>query len=128
MSWFTSITGLVVALGSTFLPDVLLPTSQPPRQAQGAPPVFRVAVNYVESDVIVRDSKTGQFVRSLHAEDFDVLEDGRPQQIATFALVDLSAGDGSPSPDTQPSFLARPCLRCLQMTTRRRVACTCRPR
>ena len=52
------------------------------------PPRFRVEVNYVEIDAVVTDAP-GNFVRDLTANDFEVLEDGKPQQISAFTQVDL---------------------------------------
>lgn len=49
-------------------------------------PTFSAAVTLVTTDVIVRDDK-GQFVASLKKDDFDVLEDGQPQELASFVLV-----------------------------------------
>lgn len=66
------------------------PAAQPqPQPAQGIPPViFRVEVDYVEVDAIVTD-RTGRFVRDLTAADFQVLEDGKPQKVELFSLVDI---------------------------------------
>lgn len=61
----------------------------PPPPAQEPPPVtFRLEVNYVELDAIVTDAQ-GNPATNLTAGDFEVLEDGRPQQITAFSLVDL---------------------------------------
>src|SRR5918996_4607364 len=49
---------------------------------------FRVEVNYVEVDVRVVDDR-GNIVTGLAAEDFEVLEDGRPQKVAAFSFVNL---------------------------------------
>ena len=49
-------------------------------------PTFRVNVDLVTLDVIPR-SAGGQFVPDLAAEDFQILEDGVPQQIASVVLV-----------------------------------------
>jgi VWFA-related protein len=58
-------------------------------RAQQAPGVtFQVEVNYVDVDVVVTDEK-GQFVTGLTRNDFAVFEDGKPQKIDTFSLVDL---------------------------------------
>ena len=58
-------------------------------QAQQAPGVtFQVEVNYVDVDVVVTDEQ-GQFVTGLTRDDFAVFEDGKPQKIDTFSLVDL---------------------------------------
>jgi VWFA-related protein len=58
-------------------------------QAQQAPGVtFQVEVNYVDVDVVVTDEQ-GQFVTGLTRSDFAVFEDGKPQKIDTFSLVDL---------------------------------------
>ncbi|MBI4484906.1 MAG: VWA domain-containing protein, partial [Acidobacteria bacterium] len=59
------------------------PTSAPPQT-----PTFRVRVDYVEVDAIVTDQQ-GQFVRDLKKEDFQILEDRKPQTITNFALVDI---------------------------------------
>lgn len=59
---------------------------QDPRPAPGV--TFQVEVNYVDVDVVVTDEK-GQFVTGLTRDDFTVFEDGTPQKIDTFALVDL---------------------------------------
>ncbi|HTL02303.1 MAG TPA: VWA domain-containing protein [Vicinamibacterales bacterium] len=57
--------------------------------AQTAPEVtFKVEVNSVEEDVRVLD-RQGNLVRGLTRDDFQVTEDGKPQKIATFGLVDL---------------------------------------
>jgi VWFA-related protein len=51
-------------------------------------PTFKATVEYVEVDAIVSD-RQGNFVRDLKKEDFQVLEDGKPQSIATFSVVDI---------------------------------------
>ncbi len=45
-------------------------------------------VDYVEVDTVVTD-KQGKLVRDLKKEDFQVLEDGKAQQITNFTTVDI---------------------------------------
>jgi VWFA-related protein len=45
-------------------------------------------VNFIEVAAVVTDSE-GRFVSSLTRDDFQVLEDGTPQEIAAFTLVDI---------------------------------------
>jgi VWFA-related protein len=59
---------------------------QDSRPAPGV--TFQVEVNYVDVDVVVTDEQ-GQFVTGLTRNDFAVFEDGKPQKIDTFSLVDL---------------------------------------
>ena len=49
---------------------------------------FQVEVNYVDVDVVVTDEQ-GQFVTGLTRDDFAVFEDGKPQKIDTFSLVEI---------------------------------------
>ncbi|HVL68338.1 MAG TPA: VWA domain-containing protein [Vicinamibacterales bacterium] len=49
-------------------------------------PTFRSGTNVVEVTVIVRDAK-GNFVSDLTIDDFEVTEDGRPQQVQTVYVV-----------------------------------------
>jgi len=59
---------------------------------QGAPPqnpqqpTFRVSVDLVTTDVIVRDDR-GQFVSDLKTEEFEVYEDGVKQEIVSLVLT-----------------------------------------
>src|SRR5262245_42659523 len=74
---------LVTALAVAQAPAPAPQTSPP------APEVtFKVEVNYVEEDVRVVD-RDGHFVRGLKQEDFQVFEDGKPQKIQTFGMVDI---------------------------------------
>lgn len=74
-------------------------------------PVFRSAVQVVEVDARVFD-REGKFVTTLTREDFEILEDGVPQQIVAMTLVGGTPGSlgstgslGSPGsvPTLQPS-------------------------
>lgn len=65
---------------------------------QPQPPVFRTGINFVRVDAIVTDSK-GNPVTDLTQDDFEVLEDGQPQKVETFRLVDIPA---VPPPDAEP--------------------------
>ena len=49
-------------------------------------PTFRSGVTLVTTDVIARGER-GQFVADLTRESFTVLEDGQPQRIESFAMV-----------------------------------------
>jgi len=49
-------------------------------------PTFRSGVTLVTTDVIARGER-GQFVADLTRENFTVLEDGQPQRIESFAMV-----------------------------------------
>ena len=53
------------------------------------PPItFRAEINYVEVDARVLDAQ-GKFVPGLTAGDFQVIEDGKPQQVTAFSLVNI---------------------------------------
>jgi VWFA-related protein len=57
-----------------------------PAAEQAAQPTFRVAVDLVTLDVIPRDDR-GQFVSDLTRNDFEILEDGVRQTVASLVLV-----------------------------------------
>jgi VWFA-related protein len=52
-------------------------------------PRFRSGANLVSVDVIVRD-RAGQIVKGLTAADFELREDGRPQDISTFTFQEIA--------------------------------------
>jgi VWFA-related protein len=68
----------------------------PPPPPQGRPPepsvaggrqaTFRTSVDLVTNDVIVRDG-AGQFVADLKKDEFEVFEDGVPQEVTSLVLV-----------------------------------------
>src|SRR3954463_14008813 len=76
----TVILGAVIAAGSL---SSASPTAQQPQS------VFRSRLNVVSVDVIVRD-KSGAVVRNLTASDFEVREDGRPQDIKNFSFEEIT--------------------------------------
>jgi VWFA-related protein len=100
-----------VALGS-MRGDAQQPQQQPPPPGQTQPPqgdqppaaqqppIFRAGINFVRVDVIVTD-KTGAAVTNLEATDFEITEEGKPQKIETFKLVQLDGGL-MPGPDGPP--------------------------
>jgi VWFA-related protein len=61
----------------------------PQQNPQGPPSVtFQVEVNYVDVDAIVTDEQ-GNFIGGLTRDDFEVFEDGKPQKIDMFSLVEI---------------------------------------
>jgi VWFA-related protein len=54
--------------------------------AQGSQPTFRVNIDLVTMDAIVRNNQE-QFVADLTKDDFEILEDGVAQQVTSFTLV-----------------------------------------
>ena len=55
------------------------------QQQDEAAPKFKLNVNQIQVPVIVTDAK-GHRISGLKAEDFEVLEDGTPQQILSFNM------------------------------------------
>ena len=83
----------IAAIAATLA--LLLPSPQPSlgqtsgQDSQGANTpqagyVLKMNGELVLTNVVVRDSKTGEIVTGLQRTDFTVLENGKPQQIATF--------------------------------------------
>jgi VWFA-related protein len=60
----------------------------PAPDAQQPAVTFRAEVNYVEVDARVVDAQ-GNFVSTLTQDDFQILEDGKPQQVSVFSLVNI---------------------------------------
>jgi VWFA-related protein len=77
--------------GVLFLvPAALRAQGQAPAPAPAASPdqpTFRVSVDLVTTDLIVRDSKTDQFVADLKNGELEIYEDGVKQDIASLVLV-----------------------------------------
>ena len=74
------------ALTAAFLLLALSEVEGPLAFLTAQQPTFRADVTLVSTDVIPRDN-TGRFVADLTKDNFTVLEDGQPQQIASFTLV-----------------------------------------
>ena len=80
-------TALLLAAACVAFPTAQQPTASAP--AQQPPPVsFLVEVNYVEVDAFVTDA-AGKVITDLTAADFEVLEDGKPQKVASFARIEI---------------------------------------
>src|SRR4051812_14268396 len=62
------------------------PHAQTAVPAQGPTPTFRVSVDLVNSDVIVRN-KRGQFQADLTKDDFELYEDGIKQDLSSFVMI-----------------------------------------
>jgi VWFA-related protein len=88
--WIAS-TG-VVALAS------FLATTSTAQNPPASPAVIRINVNLVQVDAVVTDNK-GKPVTDLKAEDFEILQDGKPQTITNFAFIDVkdSSVRGAPA-------------------------------
>jgi VWFA-related protein len=70
-----------------FAASVSLAAQQPQAPAQpGSQATFRVAIDYVTTDVIARNNQD-QFVADLTKSDFEVYEDGVKQEITSLTLV-----------------------------------------
>ena len=78
---------LVIAL-------LLVPNPAAEFSAQEGPPpaVIQINVGLVQVDAVVTDSK-GKPVKDLKPEDFEILQDGKPQKITNFEYVDLKSGN-----------------------------------
>lgn len=72
---------------------VLLLAVPAAQESSQQPPVFRGGIDAVSVDVIVTDSD-GRPVTDLTAEDFEIFEEGDPQTVSTFRLVETGDGTG----------------------------------
>jgi VWFA-related protein len=63
------------------------PPTQDPQQPQ--PPRIRSGINYIRVDIIVSD-KTGKPVLDLKQDEFKIKEDGKPQSIESFQIVEVN--------------------------------------
>ena len=76
-------------LRAIFLPAIVVGASIFATAQQPAPSAtFQVEVNFVDIDAVVTDER-GNFVSDLTKDDFELLDDGKPQEISAFSLVDI---------------------------------------
>ena len=79
----------VLALSATLgaqAPGQAPAAAAPAPPAQPGKPTFRVAIDYVTTDAIVRNA-TDQFIADLTKSDFEIYEDGVKQEITGLTLV-----------------------------------------
>jgi hypothetical protein len=112
-----STTQRLVALASLIVLPSILPHQEnaPPQSRQAAPYTIRVNVGMVVLNATVRNRR-GVLVSDLVKEDFQVYEDGIPQQIECFRhedipvtvglVIDNSGTMGPKRPEVVPSALA----------------------
>jgi VWFA-related protein len=95
---------------ATWLALVPAHASQAPAAAQPpdrSPGTLRIAVDLVQVDATVTDER-GRNVPDLTAADFQVLQNGRPQTISTFAYVRAGRGPDRPDPGSGAAGPSRP--------------------
>jgi len=82
--------GLALSIAALSAQTPAPATQQPATPAaptqDGAQPTFRVNIDLVTMDAIVRNPQD-QFVADLTKDDFQILEDGVPQDVSSFTLV-----------------------------------------
>ena len=83
---------LALALGAVVFQSPATHAQDP----QGAPTVtFQVEVSYVDVDTVVTD-EMGNFISGLTRNDFELLEDGKPQKIDLFSYVEIPVDKADP--------------------------------
>ncbi|MEO7272607.1 MAG: VWA domain-containing protein, partial [Vicinamibacterales bacterium] len=104
---------IAAIMATAFVSSAPSAEQQPPAPPAGGTPtpapvqspggVFRSRREVVTVDAIVRD-KNGAIVRGLTAADFEVREDGRPQQVLNFSFEEIK--DAAPAPIETADLLA----------------------
>jgi VWFA-related protein len=103
------------SLAAAQTPDARQGPTNPPFPS---PAVFSVSTTLIQTDAVVTDKK-GHQVTGLKPEDFEVLLDGKPQQISNFSYVRLDSptvnqpalsrdAAGNPVPSGAPVSVIRP--------------------
>jgi VWFA-related protein len=94
---------LIVALNVSLLASAFAQQPTPAPVSAPGDEVVRITTNLVQMDLVVTDKK-GRLVTDLRPEDFEILEDARPQQITHFAYVDNepAAAANAPAPAPTP--------------------------
>ena len=81
------------------------PQAPPPQStpAVDQDDVVKITTNLVQVDAVV--TKDGKYVKDLKAEDFEIFEDGRKQEITSFAYIsNLPKTPASATSPAVPSF------------------------
>ncbi|HYX41029.1 MAG TPA: VWA domain-containing protein [Pyrinomonadaceae bacterium] len=76
------------------------PNAQQPSPTPSDEEVVRITANLVQLDVVVTD-KNGNQVTDLQPSDFEILEDGKPQQITHFSYIN-NEPSAQPAPAPTP--------------------------
>jgi VWFA-related protein len=71
-------------------------TPVPAASRQESTPTFRSGVKLIDLDVYVTD-QDGHFVKDLTKDDFEVIEDGKPQDLQAFTFIDLPFETSTPA-------------------------------
>jgi VWFA-related protein len=95
MRRYTSLLATVLAVG--LLVPILAQQPSPPstQQADEDEEVVRITTNLVQVDAVVTD-RDGRHVTDLRPEEFEILEEGKQQEITSFSYV------GAPAPASAP--------------------------
>ena len=99
---YSSIAGcsVRVLLRAIFLPAIaaaIAPLLAGAQQQPAPSATFQVQVDFVDIDAVVTDER-GNFVADLTKDDFELLDDGKPQEISAFSLVDIPVPAAGVSP------------------------------
>jgi len=101
----------VLALGISLCAIALAARAQatltPDAGAQDQPLVFKTKVNLIMVPVVVRDKK-GKTVATLHQEDFELFDQGKPQVISSFSIEKSGGKALPPIPMTGRAPVAQP--------------------
>ena len=110
----------LLALLAAGAPSALAQSSDSNSPSSQSSFILKVRGELVLTNVVVRDSKTGQLIKDLKQSDFRIFENGKEQQIATFdfesvdqasplneATVTGLAAAAKPNPNA-PAMVARP--------------------
>lgn len=112
-------------LVSLFFSTLSLPTIAQEPQIDEEPAV-RITTELIQFDVVVEDGK-GRLVKDLKAEDFEIYEDKKLQEISNFSFIDLApnkTNQTKPTPANQINQKAAPEAKTLQTTPRNQVGRT----
>src|SRR5262245_16787277 len=105
--WSTAVL-VVLTAGLSAQVTVPMKSDKPPQEK----PTFRVQVDLVTNDVIVRDDK-GNFVPDLKKDDFEIFEDGVKQDISSMTVVTGGRVNNvlAPPPPPPPEGIILPATR-----------------
>src|SRR6266536_619241 len=89
MNGFWSTAFLVAGVAGLSAQAPAQPPAQvpPPSAAPQERPTFRVQVDLVTNDIVVRDDKSGTFIPDLKKDEFEIFEDGVKQDITSMTVV-----------------------------------------